>query len=66
MANKTAETLIRRKQKKFKKTDLITSKKYVTSNFSVDGRNTEITVDLVLQARAKMSDNKANNLKTQS
>ena len=31
--------------------------------FTVEGRNAEeITVDLVLQARAKMSDNKVNGL----
>ena len=28
--------------------------------FTQDGRNAEITVDLVLQARAKLSDNKVN------
>ena len=35
-------------------------KKRGDQQFSLDGRNAEITVDLVFQARAKMSDNKVN------
>ena len=35
-------------------------KKKGYQQFTMDGRNAEITVDLVLQARAKMSDNKVN------
>ena len=32
----------------------------INKQFTVDGRNADITVDLVLQARAKMSDNRVN------
>ena len=35
-------------------------KKRGDQQFTLDGRNAEITVDLVFQARAKMSDNKVN------
>ena len=42
---------IRRRRKKYKKTEL---------NFTEEGRTAEITLDLVLQAGAKMSDNKVN------
>ena len=51
-------TLIRRKRKKYKKAELNTSKKRGNQRFTEDGRNAEITVDLVLQARAKLGDNK--------
>ena len=52
--------LITRKRKKFKKTELIASKRRGCQQSTVDGREAEITVDLLLQARAKMSDNKVN------
>ena len=51
-------TLIRKKQKKYKKAELNIFKKKGNQQFTEDGRNAEITVDLVLQARAKLSDNK--------
>ena len=53
-------TLIRKKREKRKKTELNTSKG--DQQFTVDGRRAEITVDLVLQARAKMADNSVNGL----
>ena len=37
-------------------------KKEGDQQFTLDGRDVEITVDLVLEARAKMSDNKVNGL----
>ena len=42
------------------KTELNTSKKKGSQQFTVDGRKAEVTVDLILQARARMSDNKVN------
>ena len=45
-------TRIRKRQKK----------KKGVQHFTEDGRNAEITVDLVLQAMAKLSDNKVNGL----
>ena len=50
-------TLIRRKQKKHRKAELNLSKMKGNQQFTEDRRSTEITVDLVLQARAKLSDN---------
>ena len=44
-------TQIRRRRKNYKKTEL---------NFTEEGRTAEITLDLVLQSGAKMSDNKVN------
>ena len=52
-------TPICKKQKKSKKKELnIFSKR--DQQFTEDGCNAEITVDLVLQARTKLSDNKVN------
>ena len=53
-------TLIRKRRKKFRKIELNISKKKGDQQFTVEGRTLEITVDFVLQARAKMSDNKVN------
>ena len=39
-------------------------KKKGNQQITEEGRNAEITIDLVLQARAKMSDNKVNGPKT--
>ena len=46
--------------KRYKKKELKTAKKKGNQQFTMEGRNAEITVDLVLQARAKTSDNKVN------
>ena len=48
-----------KKQKKYKKKELKIFKKG-NQQFTEDGRDAEITVDLVLQARAKLSENKVN------
>ena len=47
-----------RKQKNLKKKELNTSRKKGIRQFTEEGRSAEITADLVLQARAKLSDNK--------
>ena len=52
-------TLIRRRQERSKK-KIEYFKKQGHRQSAVDGRKAEITVDLVLQARAKMSDNQGN------
>ena len=52
-------TLTWRKQKKHKKAELNISKKKKEKQIAEEGRNAEITVDLVLQATAKLSDNKS-------
>ena len=52
-------SLIRRKQKKYRRAELNTSKKR-NQQFTEEGRNAEITIDQVLQARAKLSDNQVN------
>ena len=44
------------------RTELNTSKKKGDEQFTMEARNAEITVDLVLQARAKMSDNTVDGL----
>ena len=51
-------TLIRRGRKKTRKNEHF--KKKGDQQFKDDGRKAEITVDLILQARAHMSDNKVN------
>ena len=48
-------TLTRRRREKYKKTDL---KEH--QQFTMEERHAEITLDLVLKARAKLSDNKVN------
>ena len=53
-------TLTRRRREKCKKTELNTSKRKGDQQFTVDGRTAEITVDLLLQARAQMCDSKLN------
>ena len=53
-------TLIRWKREKCKKPELNTAKKQGDKQFTLEERSAEITVDLVLQARAKMCDNKVN------
>ena len=52
-------SLTGKKQKKSKKKELNVFKKW-NQQFTEDGRNAEITVDLVLQARAKLSEHKIN------
>ena len=52
-------SLIRKRLKKYKENQFFFEKKG-SHLFAVDGRKAEITVDLVLQARAKMCDNKVN------
>ena len=53
-------TLTWRKQKEHRKAELNTSMKKGNRQVTEEGRNAEITVDLVLQTRAKLSDNKVN------
>ena len=49
-----------RKRKKFQENSIDYFKNIGDQQFTMDGRNAEITVDLVLQAWAMMSDNKVN------
>ena len=66
MAKRTAKgtakrcTQIKTKQGKCKRKELNISKRKVTRHFTDDGRGAEITVDLVLLAKAQMSENKVN------
>ena len=48
------------KQEKCKRKEFNISKRNGYRHFTDDGRGTDITIDLVLVARAKMSDNKVN------
>ena len=52
--------LIRRRRMRFRNKELNTSKKKGDPQFTDDGRKAEITVDLALHARAKMSEDKEN------
>ena len=52
-------TRIRKRQKKYWKKEQYFFKEKGDQKFTVDGRNAEITVDLVLQAKAKLSDKDA-------
>ena len=53
-------TLIRSKQTEAQESRIERFKKNGKQQLTEDGRSTEITIDLVLQARAKLSDNKVN------
>ena len=53
-------TRIRKRRQKYKKRERIFEEEKGDQQFTVEGRNAEITVDLVLQARAKMGDNNVN------
>ena len=53
-------TLIRRKQTEAQESRIEHFKRKGKQQFTEDGSSTEITIDLVLQARTKLSDNKVN------
>ena len=53
-------TRIRERREKCRKKESNVRRRKGTSSFTMDGRQAEITVDLVLQARATMSDKKVN------